>query len=92
MRYLTLGISITPVESTEDKKTAKIATKPVASSVILATYKFTPTAGIKKTGKRKTKTDKITHIFFTNTFPALCIFCSIKFTPSALARQRFSEG
>ena len=32
---------------------AKIATKPVANKVILATYKPTPATGIKKTGKRK---------------------------------------
>ncbi len=66
IKYLTLGNSIVPVESTDDKKMAKIATKPVAKSVILATYKPTPLTGTKKTGNRKTKTDKIIPSFLTS--------------------------
>ena len=66
IRYLALGNSIMPVESTDDKKMAKIATKPVAKKVILATYKPTPLTGTKKIGNRKTKIDKIVPSFLTS--------------------------
>jgi hypothetical protein len=68
IRYLTFGISMMPVERTDERKTAKIATRPVAKSVILAAYKLTELAGTKNTGRRKTKTERIRPNFFTNTF------------------------
>lgn len=67
IKYFALGISMTPVERTDDRNMAKIATKPVAKSVILATYKLTPKTGMKNTGNKKTKTERMTPSFLTNT-------------------------
>ena|SRR3989344_3561752 len=70
-RYLALGISITPVVKTDDKKKANITTRPVAKSVILATYELTQLIGTKNTGKRKTKTASIIPDLLINAFPEL---------------------
>ena len=71
IKYLALGISTIPLERTEDKKTAKIVTRPVAKRVILATYKLIPSTGTKKTGKRNTKPAKIKPNFLTKVFTTL---------------------
>jgi len=71
IRYLALGISITPVERTAERNTANIATSPVARSDILATYKLTELAGMKNTGNKKTKTERMTPSFLTNKLPEL---------------------
>ena len=68
-RYLALGISITPVERTDDKKIANITTKPVAKRVIFATYKSIPATGTKKTGKRQIKVARIIPNFLISKFP-----------------------
>lgn len=71
IRYLTFGISIIPVERTEDRKKASMATRPVARRVTFAAYKPTESAGTKNSGSKNMKHERMIPNFLVNMFSEL---------------------